>query len=658
MASVHFVTVDKTTKGAWKSVYGAEGHNTIGDVVQYPSFAQVNISGSSFSTWAASTSDVRALQKLNGVDRIAARSESNSFLTIDVNLTDGLTHRVALYGLDWDGNNRSQRVDVIDWATNTLIESRTLSQFNGGHYLVWDIRGRVKFVVTKTGAKTAVISGIYFGGAMPSPTPTPTPTPTPAPSAPQVSLTVPSNGTTFVAGNNITLAATATDAGGSVTKVDFYRSGTLIGSDTTAPYSVVWTNATKGVYELTAKATDNSGLTATSAPISITVTNSPNSVNRAKGRATDLVQNSGEYAGAAETYNENAALATDLGALVFDIEQAYTEFLGEMSSFGNKSALIDSQLKAATLFSKASKGLALRAASSPNIRSNLLRIASHLAIAEDLMRFGAVTSTVASQAEVAKARTNILVGDAVAGYGLSSSSSIAPSTLGAIAGVGNVQPMLMQTIFASLLADGTLPYEVGGLSVTVGGVAVPVLYASPWGIKFFMPGDMPLGAAEVIVSSQDGYVCSGIVNVERKGARIMTADDEDNGGAVVANAQTHVADNLEVVTPLNFGTDKRTRLNIFATGISASAVNSDSRNDVDLGDKVRINFAESVSVEARLSDGRVYTLPVEFAGEQGLLPGLDQVTVRLVSELRGAGNVQLTLIINGQRTNAPTVFIK
>jgi len=53
----------------------------------------------------------------------------------------------------------------------------------------------------------------------------------------------------------------------------------------------------------------------------------------------------------------------------------------------------------------------------------------------------------------------------------------------------------------------------------------------------------------------------------------------------------------------------------------------------------------------------VYNLPVEFAGEQGVLPGLDQVTVRLITELKAAGSVELTLIINGQRSNAPTVVI-
>ena len=64
------------------------------------------------------------------------------------------------------------------------------------------------------------------------------------------------------------------------------------------------------------------------------------------------------------------------------------------------------------------------------------------------------------------------------------------------------------------------------------------------------------------------------------------------------------------------------------------------------------------SVEARLGNGTVMTLPVEFAGASGALPGLDQVTVILRSELRGAGTVQLTLIVGGRRSNAPTVFIK
>jgi len=176
-ASVSFVQADTTTKGSWKNTYGGDGYNTINDTFKYPTYAQVNVVGNSTQTWMASTTDVRGLQKSSASDRIAARWETSSFFSIDANLTDGVTHRVALYSVDWDGSNRQQRVDVVDWATNVLLDSRSMSSFNGGQYLVWNVRGRVKIIVNKVGGKSAVVSGLYFGGAAPSATPSPTPTP-------------------------------------------------------------------------------------------------------------------------------------------------------------------------------------------------------------------------------------------------------------------------------------------------------------------------------------------------------------------------------------------------------------------------------------------------------------------------------------------------
>jgi uncharacterized protein (TIGR03437 family) len=96
---------------------------------------------------------------------------------------------------------------------------------------------------------------------------------------------------------------------------------------------------------------------------------------------------------------------------------------------------------------------------------------------------------------------------------------------------------------------------------------------------------------------------------------------------------------------------------IFATGISGRAANSDPSNDVMVNGVSRPNLSESVVVEARTIDGRVIQLPIEFAGAQGVLPDLDQVDVILLSGLQGAGAVQLTLIVNGQRSNSPTIVI-
>jgi ELWxxDGT repeat protein len=86
---------------------------------------------------------------------------------------------------------------------------------------------------------------------------------------PTVSLTAPPEGARFLTTDTITFSATASDDG-SVSKVEFFANGNLIGTDTTAPYSIS-TTLEAGGYSITAKATDNMNTTATSASITITV---------------------------------------------------------------------------------------------------------------------------------------------------------------------------------------------------------------------------------------------------------------------------------------------------------------------------------------------------------------------------------------------------
>ncbi len=90
--------------------------------------------------------------------------------------------------------------------------------------------------------------------------------------APTVSITSPANDATFTAPASVTINATANDADGTVSKVEFFQGTTKLGEDLTAPYSFNWTGVAAGNYSLTAKATDNDGITATSSAIAITVT--------------------------------------------------------------------------------------------------------------------------------------------------------------------------------------------------------------------------------------------------------------------------------------------------------------------------------------------------------------------------------------------------
>ncbi len=93
--------------------------------------------------------------------------------------------------------------------------------------------------------------------------------------APIVTITSPAQSASFLEPANITIAATASDANGTVAIVEFYNGTTLLFTDDTAPYSYDWTNVPAGAYVLTAKATDNSALVTTSAPVNVTV-NTPN----------------------------------------------------------------------------------------------------------------------------------------------------------------------------------------------------------------------------------------------------------------------------------------------------------------------------------------------------------------------------------------------
>jgi uncharacterized repeat protein (TIGR01451 family) len=163
-AAAAFVTTDTTTQGTWKGVYGADGGAINGDSTHYPAYAQVNFTGDTPMVWALDTSDVRALQKSAETDRINSSWQANSNMSIDVNLVDGYTHRVALYCLDWDGNGtRAERVDVLDASSEAVLDTRSIVNFQSGQYLVWNLTGHVTLRVTMTDGASAVISGMLFG---------------------------------------------------------------------------------------------------------------------------------------------------------------------------------------------------------------------------------------------------------------------------------------------------------------------------------------------------------------------------------------------------------------------------------------------------------------------------------------------------------------
>jgi len=161
-----FLKTDTTTQGSWKGVYGADGEVIEADSSNYPSYAQAFINNAFTYQWATSTNDPRALQKAAGPDRIASTWYSPTNFNIDLTMTPGTTHQVALYVDDWDNSGpRVETINVLDGVTNSLIDSRTIGNFTGGKYLIWNVQGHVKFQAVLVSGANAVISGFFFGSS-------------------------------------------------------------------------------------------------------------------------------------------------------------------------------------------------------------------------------------------------------------------------------------------------------------------------------------------------------------------------------------------------------------------------------------------------------------------------------------------------------------
>ncbi len=113
---------------------------------------------------------MRGLQKAaSATDRIAACWYSFSNYSVNVRISDGQVHSLALYAVDWDNyNGRTETIEIRDTGTNALLDSRSLAGFQGGTWLVWNIAGNVTIVVRNTNSN-AVVSGFFFGAPQAAP---------------------------------------------------------------------------------------------------------------------------------------------------------------------------------------------------------------------------------------------------------------------------------------------------------------------------------------------------------------------------------------------------------------------------------------------------------------------------------------------------------
>ncbi len=153
---------DTATQGNWIGTYGSQGYDVIGSSASLPGYATITPAGQLTYTWAASTTDQRALQTAGGGGRIAACWYQATSFTVTVNLTDNQIHDLELYFLDWDNQGRSEQVQISSATTGAVLSTQSVSSFHSGAYLDYAVSGDVVITITRQAGPNAVLSGLFL----------------------------------------------------------------------------------------------------------------------------------------------------------------------------------------------------------------------------------------------------------------------------------------------------------------------------------------------------------------------------------------------------------------------------------------------------------------------------------------------------------------
>lgn len=178
-----FAGEDTSTRGDWPGLYGGGGVLLAGDASRLPLGAAAVFRQAAPFVWHGAPADARAPWRDSAAGRVAACWYDGQAVTLDLTLPGDSPRPVALYFLDWDGNNaRTGEVEVLDRVTGGLLDRRPLGAFSEGRHLAWNAGGPLRFRI-RAATANAVLSGLFFGipPAVPEPAPGSSPDAGPGP---------------------------------------------------------------------------------------------------------------------------------------------------------------------------------------------------------------------------------------------------------------------------------------------------------------------------------------------------------------------------------------------------------------------------------------------------------------------------------------------
>ena len=228
--------------------------------------------------------------------------------------------------------------------------------------------------------------------------------------------------------------------------------------------------------------------------------------------------------------------------------------------------------------------------------------------------------------------------------GASYQTIVAPNSWAVAFGSG----IALSTAIATPLSNGQWPTTLAGTTVQVNGQPAELYYVSSSQVNFLVPDITQFGSATVVIANTgSGATGTSTVNIQNSAVGIFTSNSTGSGPGAILNGVTNASPPFLVVTPQNGGSDLRTRLVIYCTGLRYAGNPSQ--------DTSIINVAANVFAQGMDAAGNPYTFTVEYAGiSDPTFPGLDQVNIVLPAQLDGAGVVTLTIGAESTTSNAVT----
>jgi uncharacterized protein (TIGR03437 family) len=187
-----------------------------------------------------------------------------------------------------------------------------------------------------------------------------------------------------------------------------------------------------------------------------------------------------------------------------------------------------------------------------------------------------------------------------------------------------------------------LPTEMGGASVAVNGVKMPLVFVSPGQINAQLPYDLREGAATVRVTTAEGSSAGESVNIGAAAPGIFTIAGSQRAVAVNQDFSLNTADNPET---------RGRVITVYLTGIGVLDGELAAGQAAPSTRLFRAALDSSATIAGR-------DTPLLFLGLTPGFVGLAQANIQLPADLPAGNALELVISVNRQRSNPAQVAVR